>query len=70
MNFVFELTDKLPNDFRLRSLGNYKVITKYQNWIKTKASVQTPLQNLIFGNSSQKLHKNRYPSFLILFNFA
>lgn len=37
-----------------------------QNWAETQASVQSPLQKLIFGNSGQILHKSRYQSLLIL----
>ena len=50
----FELPHKFSNDLRLRSLGNQKIKTKSWNSVSTQASVQTPLHNLNFGNSSQK----------------
>ena len=43
---------------------------KYQNWIKEEASTHFSLKNLIFGNSSDDLRKNRYQHFLVLSEFA
>ena len=43
---------------------------KSQNWMETQASVQSPLEKIILGNSGQNLHKSRYQSFLALYAFA
>ena len=49
----------------IRKLKNEKKISrKSQNCVVTQASAQSPLQKLIFGNSRQNLHKNRYMIFL------
>ena len=53
INFIHELPHNLQKDLRLTILGNLQMKRKSQNWIKTLASVQSPLQKLILGNSGQ-----------------
>ena len=48
-NLVYDLPHKLPND--LRELRN---IRKFQIFVKTWPSAQSPFHKLNFGNSSQK----------------
>ena len=59
-----------PNNLRPRILENKRNWGKSQNWMVWQRSAQSRFQNLIFGNSDQKLDKDRYQSFLILFHFA
>ena len=51
-NLVHELPHELPNNLRLRILGNQKISEKYQIWVDTQPSVQSPCKNLNFANSS------------------
>ena len=50
-NLVCQLPHDLPNELRLRILGN-KISEKLQNQVETLASAQCPFQKLNFGNSS------------------
>ena len=34
-NLVYELPHELPNDLRLRILGNKEILGKSQNWVET-----------------------------------
>ena len=52
----------------LRKLANRKKISKLGE--ETQVSVQSPLQKLVYRNSSRNLLKSRYQSFLVLPNFA
>ena len=64
INFVYKLIHEFPNNLKLRiltKLGNEKKISK----LGRKTSDQSSLQKLIFGNSSQNLHKSRYQISLI-----
>ena len=66
-----ELAHKLPNDFRLRILGNWEILEKSQIWMETKPSAQSPFQKLNFVHSSQKYAK--IEAFLlcpVLLNFS
>ena len=51
-DFICEFSHKLPNDLRLRTLGNKKILGKSQNSMGTQASVQPPLQKLIFDTGA------------------
>ena len=35
VNFAFELPNKLPNDFRLRILGNKEMLGNCEIWVET-----------------------------------
>ena len=69
-NLVYELPHELPNDLRLRILGNKKMLVKSQIWVETQPSTQSPFQKLNFGSSSQKTRKSRYQTFLVLSSFT
>ena len=64
-NLVNKLPHELPNDLRLRILGNKEMLGKSQIW----RSGQSPFQKLNFGNSSPKAYKNWYQTFLDLYSF-
>ena len=71
-NIRYELSHELPNDLRLRILGNFEIMGKTQKWMEAEYSAQSHLQKKNFGTSGQKLHKNRYQSFSacpVLLNF-
>ena len=65
---VYEFPHKLPNDLRLRILGNKEILGKSQIWVEPSA--QSPFQKLNFGSSSQKTCKSRYQTFLVLPSFT
>ena len=65
-NLVYEL----PNNLRLRILGNKEILAKSQIWVETQPSTQSPFQKLNFASSSQKTRKSRYQTFLVLSNFT
>ena len=69
-NHSYELPDHVPNDLRLRILGNKKMLGKSHIWVQTLPSAQSPFQKLNIGNSSQKTRKSRYQTFLTLCNFT
>ena len=69
-NLVYELPHELPNDLRLRILGNKEILGKSQICVETEPSTQSPFQKLDFGNSSQKTRKIRYQTFLFLSGFT
>ena len=54
---------------RLGILENKEISRKSQIWVETQLSAQSPFQKLNFGNSSQKTHKSRYQTFLVLSSF-
>ena len=57
----------MPNDLRLRILGNKEILGKSEIWVKTYPSAQSPFQKLKFGNNnSQKVRKSGYQTFLFL----
>ena len=41
-NIVDKLLHELPNNLRLRVLGNYKILEKSQNFVQTEVSALTP----------------------------
>ena len=45
-NVVYELPDELTNDLRLRILGNKEIFAKYEIWVKTWNSSQSPFQKV------------------------
>ena len=45
-NLVYELPHELPNDLRFRILGNWKILEKFQIWVDTQPSAQSPFKNL------------------------
>ena len=59
MNLVHHLAHELPNDLRLRILGNQEIIKKTQNWVATQISAQQyPLQKSFFGKTQAKAEKH------------
>ena len=46
-DIVYELPHELPNDLRLRILGNLKIIEKTQKWMEAGPSIQSPFQKKI-----------------------
>ena len=60
----------LPKDFRLRITGNKKVLEKSQIGWRQMLVPSLPSRNKVLVNNSQKLHRSRFQSFLILSNFA
>ena len=69
-NFVHELLHELPNDLRLRILGNWEILEKYQMWVETQTSTQSSFQKLNVDNSCHKTRKITYYIFEILSNFT
>ena len=53
-NLVQELPHELPNDLRVRILGNIEILGKPQIWVETQRSAQTPFQKLNFGVTAKK----------------
>ena len=49
----YKLPQELPNDVKLRILGDQEILGKSQNWVITQLSAQSLLQNWSFGNSGQ-----------------
>ena len=56
---IYELSHELPNDLRLRILGNWKISRKSQNFIELLPSAQPYYQNENFVNTTKKPVKNR-----------
>ena len=69
-NLVYKLPHELPNDLRLRILGNVEILGKSQICVETEPSAQSPFQKLNFGSSSQKTCKSIYQTFLALSSFT
>ena len=59
-NLVYKLPHELPNDLRLRILGNKEISVKSQSYVGTQPSAQTPFQKLNVGNSSPKINTKVY----------
>ena len=59
-NLVYKLPHELPNDLRLRILGNKEMSVKSQSYVDTQPSAQTPFQKLNVGNSSPKINTKVY----------
>ena len=70
-NIVYDLPHKLPQDLKLKILGNQETLQKYQKNVKIgwRQSLvpRKSSRNKSICNSSQKLRKIRYQSFLLLF---
>ena len=56
---IYELPHELPNNLRLRILGNEEISGKSQNFIELYPSVPSSSQNENFPNTSKKLMKAR-----------
>ena len=69
-NLVYELPYELPNDLRLRILGNKVTLGKSQIWVEIQSNTQSPFHNLNFGSSSQKTRKSRHQTFLVPSGFT
>ena len=59
-NLVYKLPHELPNDLRLRILGNKEISVNSQSYVDTQPSAQTPFQKLNVGNSSPKINTKVY----------
>ena len=64
------LPRELPNDLRLRILGNYEILEKCQIWVEMQPSAQSSFEKLNVDNTCQKTGKIRYYIFEILPNFT
>ena len=70
-NLVYKFPHELPNNLRLRMLGNQEIIKKSQIWLVSYSSAQPVSQKLKFSNSSkEKKYKSRYQTFLVLPKFT
>ena len=58
---MYDLPHELPNNVS-RILGNEERKRKFQNWVETQASAQSPLQKSLLGNSSQNMQKQMLKS--------
>ena len=67
---VYDLSHELPNDLRLRILGNKKISGNCLNSIEWQHSSQSPCQNQRFVNTRRKLLKNRNWTFLVVHYFT
>ena len=67
---LHELPYELPQDVRLRILGNMEILGKSQLWVEKQPSSQFNFQKLKFRNSSQKTRKGRYQTLLFLSRFT
>ena len=56
---IYKLPQELPNDLRLRILGNQEISSKCLKFIEWKPSAQSYCKNEHFVNTSQKPLKNR-----------
>ena len=63
---IYELPQELPNDLRLRILGNWETSRKPQNFIKLLSSAESSSENEDFINTSEKLLKNRNRTFPVV----
>ena len=55
---LHELLYELPNDFRLRILGNQEILEKCQMWLMAQPSAQSSFQKLNIDDSCQKNMQN------------
>ena len=55
---IYELPHELPNDLRLRILGNQEILRTSQIFTELQPSAQSSYQNENFVNTSKKLFKN------------
>ena len=67
---VHKLSHELLNDFRLRILGNYKILEKCQIRVEMQPSVQSSFQKLNVDNSCKRTRKIRYYIVKVLSNFT
>ena len=67
---VYELPPELPNDLRLRILGNQEILEKSQIWVETKPSAQSLFKKFVFGKTNKESHKNGYQTLLFLSNIT
>ena len=57
-NGIYKLSHELPNDLRLRILGNLKILKRSQIFRELQPSAQASSQNENFVSTSKKLFKN------------
>ena len=63
---IYELPHELPNDLRLRILGNYEISGNSLNFIEWWPKAQSLHQNESFVNTRRRLVKNRNQTFLVV----
>ena len=56
---IYDLPHKLPNNLRLRILGNEKISRKCLNFIEWEPSTQSLCENKNVVNTREKFSKNR-----------
>ena len=64
---IYELPHELPNELRLRILGNIRKLSKLHRMI---AHAQSPCQNESFVNTTRTLLKNRNYTFSVVCSFT
>ena len=69
-NLVHELSHELLYDFRLRILGNYKILEKCQIRVETQPSAPSSFQKWNVDNSCKRTRKIRYYIVKVLPNFT
>ena len=60
---IYELPNELPNDFRVRILGNQEISGRSQIFKELYPSVQSSSQNESFVNTSKNSSKNEIKLF-------
>ena len=56
-NLVHELPNELPNDLRLRILGNKAILGKSQIWVETQPIAQSPPEIKLWQQQSKNTQK-------------
>ena len=67
---VYELPHELPNDLRLKILRVQEILEKKIKIGWRQNLMPVAFKKFDFGNNSQNSRKNRYQTFLFLFNFT
>ena len=69
-NFCNNTFQMMPNNLKLRILGNHKKLASSQSWLGAQLSAQFPLWKVVIGISGWKLSKTRYQKFSGLVQFC
>ena len=67
---IYELPDELPNDFRLRILGNKEILGKVLSIIERYPSALSSCQNENSVNTTRKLLGNKNGTFPAVYYFT
>ena len=69
-NLISSIANLVLKNLTLSILGKQEILEISQIYMDTQPIVSSPFRNLDFENSSLKTLKNRYQTFLSLFNFT